>query len=442
MGEGDRRPTDGARERQRVLLVCAAVIVVSAMTDRWTLGYFTWRPLVVRLLWATFVVATAFNMRGAGRARTRELMLALAVFSTAFYAALAALTGGVTSQLFHWMLALPVAIAVVIQDHPAAIIGSGLTMLAGGLGILTAAGTTPALCWQWAGTATIMVLLAAYISGTYGRLHAREAALRRAGAEADTRARASEAAIVARDEFLAIAAHELRTPLTSLLLQIDAVERTVSLTPGGVLGEVERQRIGAIARQASRLSGLIDGMLDMSRLTAGRLELNFDQVDLAALAREVAQRFAPDAAAASCAVKIDLGEALVGLWDESRLDQIITNLIANAVKYGAGGGIEVEGRGDAEVVQLIVRDHGIGISAEDQQRIFRRFERASGQRQHPGLGLGLWITSELCKALGGKISVTSAVGAGAAFTVTLPRRSPTALESQKPRLPEIDPPRA
>ena len=443
MGEGDRsRSTDGTRERQRVLLLCAGIIVLFAATDRITLGYFAWRPLVVRLLWALFIVATALNLRGAGRARTRELMLALAVFSTAFYAALAALTGGVASPLFHWMLALPVAIAVVIQDHPAAIVGSGLAMLAGGLGILTAAGTNPTLCWQWAGTAAIMVVLAAYISGSYGRLHAREAALRRAGAEADTRARASEAAIAARDEFLAIAAHELRTPLTSLLLQIDAVERAVSLTPGGVLGDVERQRIGSIARQASRLSGLIDGMLDMSRLTAGRLELNFERVDLAALAREVAQRFAPDAAAASCAMKIDLPEPLVGLWDEARLDQIATNLIANAVKYGAGGGIEIEGRGTADVVQLIVRDHGIGISAEDQQRIFRRFERASGQRQHPGLGLGLWITSELCKALGGKISVTSAVGAGAAFTITLPRRSPTALESQKPRMPDVGPSRA
>ncbi len=195
MGEGDRsRSTDGTRERQRVLLLCAGIIVLFAATDRITLGYFAWRPLVVRLLWALFIVATALNLRGAGRARTRELMLALAVFSTAFYAALAALTGGVASPLFHWMLALPVAIAVVIQDHPAAIVGSGLAMLAGGLGILTAADTAPALCWQWAGTAAIMVMLAAYISGSYGRLHAREAALRRAGAEADTRARASEAA--------------------------------------------------------------------------------------------------------------------------------------------------------------------------------------------------------------------------------------------------------
>ncbi len=442
MGEGDRRSTDGTRERQRVLLVCAAIIVALALADRLTLGEFAWRPMVVRLLWAVFVTATALNMRSAGRARTRELMLALAVFSAAFYAALAALTGGVQSALFHWMLALPVAIAVVIQDHPAAIVGSGLTMLAGGLGILAAAGTSPALCGQWAGQATIMVLLAAYVSGSYGRLHAREAAARRAGADADTRARASEAAIAARDEFLAIAAHELRTPLTSLLLQIEAVERSLSSSPAGTLTEVDRQRIGASARSASRLSGLIDGMLDMSRLTAGRLVLNFDQVDLAALAREVAQRFTPDATAASCVVRIDLPESLVGLWDEARLDQIVTNMVGNAIKYGAGGLIEIQGRGVGEAVQFIVRDHGIGISAEDQERIFRRFERASGQRQHPGLGLGLWITSELCKALGGKIVVSSALGAGAAFTVTLPRRSPAALDSLKLKMPEAEPPRA
>ncbi len=443
MGEGDRpRSTDGARELRRVLLVCAAVILALAPADRLALGAFAWRPLVVRLLWAIFVTATALNLKAAGRARTRELMLALAVFSTAFYAALAALTGGVASPLFHWMLALPVAIAVVIQDHPAAIIGSGLTMLAGGLGILAAAGANPALCWQWVGQATIMVLLAAYVSGSYGRLHAREAAARRAGADADTRARASEAAIAARDEFVAIAAHELRTPLTSLLLQIEAVERNLANAPAGKLTDVDRQRIGASARSASRLSGLIDGMLDMSRLTAGRLVLNFDEVDLAALAREVAQRFTPDAMAASCVMRIDLPESLVGLWDEARLDQIVTNLVGNAIKYGSGGLIEIQGRGAAEAVQFIVRDHGIGISAEDQERIFRRFERASGQRQHPGLGLGLWITSELCKALGGRISVSSALGAGAAFTVVLPRRSPAAQDSLKLKMPEAEPPRA
>jgi len=291
-------------------------------------------------------------------------------------------------------------------------------------------------CWQWTGQAVIFTSVAAYVSGAYGRLHAREAELRRASADASARARASEAAIAARDEFLAIAAHELRTPLTSLLLQIEAIERGTTTGIGTVN---ERVGIASLGRQARRLSGLIDGMLDVTRLTAGRLELVFEKMDLAALAREVAQRFTADAAAAKCTMKVDLRDPLPGTWDEARLDQILTNLLGNAVKYGAGGVIEIEGRNDGDSVRVTVRDHGIGISAADQQRIFQRFERASGQRQHPGLGLGLWITSELVKALGGRITVASALGAGAAFTVFLPRRPPLAPASGQVRLPAVTP---
>jgi signal transduction histidine kinase len=138
-------------------------------------------------------------------------------------------------------------------------------------------------------------------------------------------------------------------------------------------------------------------------------------------------------------MKVDLREPLPGTWDEARLDQILTNLLGNAVKYGAGGVIEIEGRNDGDSVRVTVRDHGIGISAADQQRIFQRFERASGQRQHPGLGLGLWITSELVKAMGGRITVASALGAGAAFTVFLPRRPPEAPGSGQVRVPVATP---
>ena len=140
-------------------------------------------------------------------------------------------------------------------------------------------------------------------------------------------------------------------------------------------------------------------------------------MDLATLVRDAAHRFTADATAANCTfVKVTCrSRCHRPTWDEARLDQIVTNLLGNAIKYGAGGVIEIEGRGEGDSVRLTVRDHGIGISATDQQRIFHRFERASGQRQHPGLGLGLWITSELCKALGGRITVASALGAGAAF---------------------------
>jgi signal transduction histidine kinase len=427
---------DGTRERKRVLLLCAGAVLLLAPTDPLSLGHFSWRPLAVRLAWSLFIAITAVSIRGADAKRVREMMLALAVLSAALCTALAALTGGAGSSLFHVMLALPVVIALVIQDQPSATIAAGITLLGGGMGILIASGASLKDCWQWTAQAAIFTALAAYASGVYGRLHAREAALRQASADASARARASEAAIAARDEFLAIAAHELRTPLTSLLLQIEAVERSVTTGSGAVS---ERIGIVGLGRQARRLSALIDGMLDVTRLTAGKLELIYEKIDLSVLAREVVQRFRADAAAAKCTLKVDLPEPLVGTWDEARLDQILTNLLGNALKYGAGGAIEVEGRGDAENVRLTVRDHGIGISSMDQQRIFQRFQRASGQRQHPGLGLGLWISSELCKALGGRIGVASALGAGAAFTVDLPRQSAEARAALHPRVPNVTP---
>ena len=178
-----------------------------------------------------------------------------------------------------------------------------------------------------------------------------------------------------------------------------------------------------MARQARRLSALIDGMLDVSRLTGGRLELELAELDLAALLRELALRFAADAAAAGCTLTVRAESPLRGVWDPARLDQIVTNLIANALKYGAGSPIEIEAHGGEDRIWLTVRDHGIGIALADQQRIFQRFERAASERHYGGLGLGLWIASELTKGLGGEIAVDSAPGAGAAFTVVLPRRT-------------------
>jgi signal transduction histidine kinase len=314
--------------------------------------------------------------------------------------------------------------ALVFQDFPGAIGGSGIAVVVAGLAILFNSGTTPMFAAEWAGEVVVMTWLALYVSVTHRRMQAREVALVEAGDEAAARARVYEAAVAARDEFLAVAAHELRTPLTSLLLQIEAIDRGV--VHKGVHSAnlpSERQRLDAVARQARRMSALIDGMLDLSRLSGGWLELDLAETDLAALARDVAQRFAPDAAAASCTMTTRLEHPLVGMWDPARLDQIVTNLVGNAIKYGAGRPVEIEADGDEAVVRLIVRDHGIGIPVADQERIFQRFERATAERQYGGLGLGLWIASELTKALGGKIAVASAPGRGAEFTLELPRRA-------------------
>jgi signal transduction histidine kinase len=426
----------GARGRQRILLLCAAAVLLFSPTDWLALVGFSSATLMVRLVWVAILVLTAFAQLRADARRTHTLLVFVAVASTLFYSALVQLTGGAASALFSWMLAVPIVVALVLQDNPAAIAGSGIALVVAGLGILVGFGSSSAIfAAQWAGEAVVMTWLALYVSATHRRMRAREESLRLAHDEAAARVRVSESAIAARDEFLAVASHELRTPLTSLLLHIEAIERGVFQKSASGRLPSERQRLDAVARQARRLASLIDGMLDVSRLTSGWLELELTDTDLSALVRDVAQRFAPDAAAAGCAITLRVDRPCVGTWDVARLDQIVTNLVGNALKYGAGAPVEIEAAGDETVVSLTVRDHGIGISKEDQQRIFQRFERAASERQYGGLGIGLWIASELAKALGGQISVASEPGEGAAFTLELPRRAVAATKGRVRRTP-------
>src|SRR5690606_33023165 len=149
--------------------------------------------------------------------------------------------------------------------------------------------------------------------------------------------------------------------------------------------------------------------------------LALEPVDLGAAIREVVTRAAEELARAGCEVKLDLADGVVGRWDRSRLERITANLIANALKYGAGSPIEIALRSDDAAAELSVRDHGIGISSEDQQRIFQRFERAVSERHFGGLGLGLFVARYMAEALGGQLRVISELGAGSTFIVTLPR---------------------
>ncbi len=112
---------------------------------------------------------------------------------------------------------------------------------------------------------------------------------------------------------------------------------------------------------------------------------------------------------------------LVGNWDRGGLEQLLSNLISNALKYGEGKPVDVIIESDAHFARVVVKDRGIGISAEDQARIFDRFERAGSVRHYGGFGLGLWISRRVVQALGGAIRVESAPGQGSTFTVELPR---------------------
>ena len=427
--------SSSSKARERVLLVCAAVILLFAPSDVYTLGRFSWIPFMIRLEWAGSIIVTILALRRAEPHGVRIILNALAVLSTALYGALAMLTGGVASPLFHWSMALPIVVALVLPDLPGAVVGCGFTLVLCGTGILGMASESFMSVVRWVSQVVVVTSLAYYASATYRRLRTREPRAPDAHEVAAARVHASEAAVAARDQFLAVAAHELRTPLTSMLLHIEAIERTmpVETAPASTLHvpPTDQKRIAAVARQARRLSGLIDSMLDVSKLTGGHLSLELTELDVTALVREIAQRFAPDAAAAACALTLHLDRPERAVLDGNRLDQIVTNLIANALKYGAGAPVEIAVDGDEQVIRLTVRDHGIGISPNDHQRIFLRFERAADERQYSGAGLGLWITSELVKALGGRISLHSVPGAGSAFTVVLPRRPSTVIERRR-----------
>ncbi len=227
-------------------------------------------------------------------------------------------------------------------------------------------------------------------------------------------------AISLREDFLSVASHELRTPLTSLRLELENLLRFARRS-GGETGPDVIGRVQRIDTQAARLNHLIDELLDVSRLAAGRLELQLEEVDLAKVVSEVRGRLADEAQRRGCAISVRASGQTIGSWDASRLDQVVTNLLSNAIKYGAGKPIEIAVEAADDRVRLAVHDHGLGIPLEDQDRIFRRFERAASSRNYAGIGLGLWIVKQIVDALGGSIKVESRPEVGSTFTVELPR---------------------
>ncbi len=220
--------------------------------------------------------------------------------------------------------------------------------------------------------------------------------------------RAADEARIVRENFLTVAAHELRTPLTTLRLRLQRL--------GARSGRSEDD-LRAALRQVLRMDGLIHQFLDAIRLQQARIELDRRAVDLGALAREVGNRLAP---AAAPALQVEAPAPVVGRWDPARLEHVIAHLLLNAFKFGGGKPVHIRVERNGDRALLSVQDEGIGIAREDQERIFRRFERAVEVRQYGGLGLGLWIASEFVHAHGGTIRVESATGKGAIFTIDLP----------------------
>jgi signal transduction histidine kinase len=231
----------------------------------------------------------------------------------------------------------------------------------------------------------------------------------------------AQRAIGARDEFLSIASHELRTPITSLKIQVQLISRglrgrgrvPLTMHDAAVKADVAE-------RQIDRLSTLIDALLDVSRIGAGQIVLHVEDVDLCRVAREVATRLTDSRGVDGTLIAVEAPEPVLGRWDPMRIEQIITNLLSNALKYGPGRPIKMAIWTNGPSAVLTVKDHGIGIAPESLSRIFDRFERAVSPISYGGLGLGLYITRHIVSAHHGMIDVSSEPGAGAEFRVTLP----------------------
>jgi signal transduction histidine kinase len=237
--------------------------------------------------------------------------------------------------------------------------------------------------------------------------------------EARLRARIAELEqqLLARDEFLSIAAHELRNPMHSLLLQVSAAVQVA-----------RQQEVQSLVRRLERVQQIVDRyvkraslLLDVGRMNATQMRPHVEPVDFAEVIREVVESYAPEAAFNRSPLNVRIPQTLCGRWDRLALEQIVSNLISNAIKFGAGAPIEVTLTSKNDRVQFDVRDRGIGIADVDQERIFGRFERLSTQQGHPaGAGVGLWLVRGLVESHGGSIAVHSASAQGATFTVVLP----------------------
>jgi two-component system, OmpR family, sensor kinase len=229
-----------------------------------------------------------------------------------------------------------------------------------------------------------------------------------------------EQELKARDDFLAFAAHELRNPMTPISAQIELLlaraRNAAKVLPNEVAQGLEQlhQLVEAYMRRATTF-------LEVSRITSGNLRLQIAETDISGLIRQVTANLMPMAERAGCQIRLNVEDGIVAQCDRMAMEQILENLLSNAVRYGSGNPIEIALRRDGRMTQLSVGDQGIGISEEDQARLFERFHNL---RTSPtgGFGVGLWVTCQITRTMEGEITVSSSPGKGSVFTVRLPLR--------------------
>lgn len=220
-----------------------------------------------------------------------------------------------------------------------------------------------------------------------------------------------------RDEFISIASHELKTPLTSLKLQTQMTRRQITRPETFNYEKIQKQ-LDYTINQIDRLNKLVDDMLDISRISTGKLNLQKTTLNLSSLLSELIERFMPQFELSGSEVHTDITPEVTGQWDAYKIEQVINNLFSNAIRYSPQKPIHIKLEDGPEKVILSVRDEGAGIAPENLERIFERFERAV--TTNSGLGLGLYITRQIVELHHGKISASSTLGKGSTFIIELP----------------------
>jgi signal transduction histidine kinase len=230
----------------------------------------------------------------------------------------------------------------------------------------------------------------------------------------------TRSAVLAREQFLSIASHELRTPLTALSLQARMLSQTADRVaePAELRDELQR-RVTSVQRQVGRLAALTNSVLDLTRIRSARLRLELESCDLNEVVREVAARFDDGLRTEGRTLTVSTGQPLLGRWDRTRLEQLLSNLVANAVKHGGPGDVTVSAEASGDTAVITISDTGPGIPEAEQARVFDAFAQGS-RAASGGLGLGLYIARSIAGAHGGRISLASTPGRGTSFRIELP----------------------
>ena len=232
-------------------------------------------------------------------------------------------------------------------------------------------------------------------------------------------------ALCTRDEFLSVASHELKSPLHSLQLQLHLLAaQAPKLVKDEEAAKLLAKVVDTLRRQGKRMHQLVEGLLDVTRIMGGQLHFDLEEVDASAVTNALVQtlRNEGELQRAHTEFRLDIHPGVVGHWDRMRLEQVVTNLLSNALKYGGGNPVDVLLRTEGDAAVLEVIDRGIGVAPQDHERVFGRFERAVSGRMIAGLGLGLFIVRQIVEGMQGSISLSSRLGEGSTFTMKLPLR--------------------